>query len=251
MLRRSILPAIVAAGVVFAVAEQSHAAMITASQVINNWAAAGSPVNGGTSGNWYQSGATIQGTGNHVGSLASDFTASGNSTFSVDTVARDNDTFGLLWGFQDLSNHYRFSWAQDYGESGVGAPPSEGFGGIYDGFKIIKESGGSSSLLYSSNTEYVIGHNYNLSVTGTGTGFNVLVQNLTTSTTIFNVSVSDTTFTSGKVGIHELFQGNSNVWSNFDYAAGAPVPEPTSVVLWGLAAVGLVVTRRRMKRQPA
>jgi len=234
---------------------QAFASMISVNDVFNDWTHGASPVDHGTTGAWFVSGTTIQGSSNHRGSLVSDFSASGNSTFKVDTRARDNDTFGLMWGVQDLANHYRFSWAQNYGETGVGTPTQVGFDGPYDGFKIIKEVAGTSSLLFSSNTEYVQGHNYTLSVTGTNTGFDVLVQNITTAATVFNVSIADTSFTSGGVGIHEMYQGSSNVWSNFDFTAGDnsnAVPEPTSIAMWGLVGgLGLVIARRRKRMMVA
>ena len=222
--------------------------MISVNDVFNDWTHGGSPVSGGTNGNWFVSGNTIQGTSNHVGSLVSDFTANSNFSFSVDSLARDNDTFGLMWGVQDLANHYRLSWARDYGENGSG---SAGHGGGNVGFKILKEVGGSTSVLYSSSTQYIQHRYYNLSVSGTATGFDVSIKDLSNNSTIFDLSIGDTMFATGKVGIHELFQGASNEWKNFNFTNGDgfnAVPEPSAIAMWGLAgAIGIVIARRRKR----
>ena len=215
---------------------------ISTSDVITNWTSDGSPVDGVVLGNWTTSSGYIVATGNHIGSLTSDVSANSDFSFSVNSLARDNDTFGLVWGFQDLANHYRFSWAQDWGENGTGGA-AHGSGG----FKIIKEVGGISNVLFSSNTEYVQNQTYDLRVDGTVAGFTVQVENLSTSTLIFNESITDTTFASGSVGIHELYQGGGNVWSNFDLDTSTSVPEPSMVAIFasGMLLIGI---RRRMSK---
>ena len=166
--------------------------------------------------------------------------ANSDFSYSVKSLARDNDTFGLVWGCQDLANHDRFSWAQDWGENGTGGA-AHGLGG----FKIIKEVGGISNLLFSSNTQYVQNQTYDLRVDGTVAGFTVQVENLSTSTLIFNESITDTTFASGSVGIHELYQGGGNVWSNFDLDTSTSVPEPSMVAIFASVML-LIGIRRRM-----
>ena len=216
---------------------------ISTSDVITNWTSDGSPVDGVVLGNWTTSSGNIVATNNHAGSLTSDVSANSDFSFSVNSLARDDDTFGLVWGFQDLANHYRFSWAQDWGENGTG-----GAGHGVDGFKIIKEVGGISNVLFSSNTEYVQNQTYDLRVDGTVAGFTVQVENLSTSTLIFNESITDTTFASGSVGIHELYQENGgNVWSNFDLDTSTSVPEPSMVAIFasGMLLIGI---RRRMSK---
>jgi len=215
---------------------------ISTSDVIMDWTSDVSPIDGQDLGNWTISSGNIVGTGNHVGSLTSDVIVNSDFSFSVNSLARDDDTFGLVWGFQDLANHYRFSWAQDWGEDGTG-----GAGHGVDGFKIIKEVGGISNVLFSSNTEYVQNQTYDLRVDGTVAGFTVQVENLSTSTLIFNESITDTTFASGSVGIHELYQGGGNVWSNFDLDTSTSVPEPSMVAIFasGMLLIGI---RRRMSK---
>ena len=215
---------------------------ISTSDVITDWTSDVSPIDGQDVGNWTISSGNIVATNNHAGSLTSDVSANSDFSFSVNSLARDNDTFGLVWGFQDLANHYRFSWAQDWGENGTGGA-AHGLGG----FKVIKEVGGISNLLFSSNTQYVQNQTYDLRVAGTVAGFTVQVENLSTSTLIFSESITDTTFASGSVGIHELYQGASNVWSNFDLDTSTSVPEPSMVAIFasGMLLIGI---RRRMSK---
>jgi len=213
------------------------ATLISSADVINDWTSGANAIDGGTDGVWQQSGATVVATGNHQGSLISDFSTGGNFSLSVDTRSRDNDLFGLLWGVQDLSNHYRLSWGLERHDSGTTGWTSGG------GFRIFKEVGGVTTQLFSSNSTYVMNQDYNLNVTGTGSGFDVMITNTTTSASIFNQSITDTTFTSGKVGIHEWYQGNSNVWSNFDVTA---VPGPSTLAIFGLGLMGFA--SRRFKK---
>ena len=217
---------------------------ILTSDIITKWTSDVSPVDGVVRGNWTTSSGNIVATDNHIGSLTSDVSANSDFSFSVNSLARDDDTFGLVWGFQDLANHYRFSWAQDYGEDGTG---DEGWGNNFDGFKIIKEVAGNSSVLFSSNTEYVQNQTYDLRVDGTVAGFTVQVKDLSTSALIFNESITDTTFASGSVGIHELYQKKGNVWSNFDLDTSTSVPEPSMVAILasGMLLIGI---RRRMSK---
>lgn len=226
-----------------------QAAPISAADAIADWSQEGSVIDGATLGVWTLNGATIRATNNHVGTLVSDFTAVGDFSFSAQSSSSDNDTFGLVWGFQDLANNYRFSWARDFGEDGIGGSAT-GAGGVFDGFKIIKEVGGVSSVLFQSNTEYVQNRNYSLSVSGNATGFNVTITDLTTLLAVFNEDIADTTFTSGKVGLNELFQQGGNVWQNIDFVQGAganpvPVPATLPLLLGALAAAGFAARRRK------
>ena len=226
-----------------ALSQTAIASPISSSDVFNNWTKGAGILENGTIGSWVLSGNSITGTGNHRGSLISDVSLNTDFSFSVNSLTRDDDTFGMIWGFQDTNNHYRFTWAKHWGESGVGTSSGGGFG-IYDGFKIIKEVNGISSLLYSSDTEYVQNHNYDINVLGTSNGFELSVKNLTNNTDIFNQSIADTTFQSGKIGIHENYQNNGNAWSNFNVTTS--VPEPASLAIFSLVIIGLA--SRRMKK---
>jgi hypothetical protein len=91
----------------------------------------------------------------------SDFAAVGDFSFSVDGVFSDNDTLEIIWEFEDLSNHYRMSWARNFGESGTGSTTT-GFEGIFDGLKIVRGVAGVSSVLFSSDIEDTQNLTYNM-----------------------------------------------------------------------------------------
>ena len=101
---------------------------------------------------------------------------------------------------------------------------------------------GISSVIYSSDLEYVQNQNYTLSISGNTNGFTVDINNFSTSASVFNHSVGDTSFTSGKVGIHELYQENGNVWSNFALQ-GTEVPEPSKLVIFALGLIAIASRR--------
>ena len=257
-IKRLSLAKALAGGLLLGLVSNSYATPITSADIIADWTAGNSPIEGSILGSWNDTSGTIQASSNHVGSLVSNVVANSDFSFSTNTTASDNDTFGLIWGFQDLSNHYRFSWTRHYGEDGVGSPSGEGGDGIYDGFKIIKEVSGVSSILFSSTTEYSENRDYSLNLLGTATGFNVVINDITTvvaaPAVVFNQSIADTTFTSGKVGIHEFYQQNGNVWSDFDLNVGtavipqpgSSVPEPSTLAIFALGMIGLA--SRRFKK---
>jgi hypothetical protein len=228
----------------FGVSTITHASLINSTDIIGNWASGDSPMGEEANGTWVTNDSLIAANLNHVGSLVSKVSVNIDSSFnfSVNSRATDNDTFGLIWGFQDLANHYRLSWSIGFGESGVGAAPSSGQNGIYEGLKIIKEVAGISSVIYSSDLEYGQNQNYTLSISGNTNGFTVDINNLSTSASVFNHSVGDTSFTSGKVGIHELYQEDGNVWSNFALQ-GTEVPEPSKLVIFALGLIAIASRR--------
>ena len=70
---------------------------ISTSDVITDWTSDVSPIDGQDVGNWTISSGNIVGTSNHVGSLTSDVIVNSDFSFSVNSLARDNDTFGWVW----------------------------------------------------------------------------------------------------------------------------------------------------------
>lgn len=212
------------------------ATILSTADVISDWTSGGSPIDGITNGSWQQFGATISGTGNHTGSLVSNFTNNGQFDFSVDTRSGDDDIFGIMWGLQDLSNHYRLSWGQQRHDTGTSGYASGG------GFKVFKEVGGIATELFTSAVLFSFNNDYNLNVISSSSGFDVHISNLTTGLSIFDFSIADTTFTSGRVGIHDWYQNTGNDWSNFDHQI---IPEPSTVILLGLGLAGFGLARRK------
>lgn len=230
--------------VLIAAAGQAEAGLITSTDVINNWTSTGEPIDNLVSGAWYENSGNIQGTANHGGLLYSDFTASGNFEFSVQTRVIDNDLFGMTWGYQDNSNNYRLSWGRTYRET----PGNVASGGV--GIQIVKEVAGVSSLLLQSAPVHQ-NHIYSLSVKGTASGFDLSINDLSLGgASVLDQSFAETTFTAGRVGIFEWYQGPSNVWSNFEYESSqgsSLVPEPTSFAIFSV--MGLVTCGVRRRRR--
>lgn len=226
-----------------------HAASISTTDILSNWTAGNDAISGGTDGSWVNSGGNLSGTGNHRGSIISDFTAALDYSFSATSNPGDNDTFSVLFGWTDANNHYRVSWSDDYGESGT-EPNTVSFGQA--GFRVVKVSSGINTLLYSSGTDYTSANNYSIKVQATsGGGFGVIGRNETTNTVLENQSFTDSTFTSGKVGFNHLYMSNST-WFDVDFTQGTTVPPsavplPASLPLlaFGFGAIGLMARRKR------
>lgn len=244
LVSRAIVPAIAAIAFVSAPG-LSQAAPLNAADIVTNWTAGNDPIEKGTSGAWSSSGALLTSSSNHRGSIVSDFTAIGDYSFSATANPGDNDTFGMVFGWQDIDNHYRISWSSDYGESG-GNPNNINFG--QNGFKIIKVANDVRTVLFSAATTYNNSKNYSLTVEGqTGGGFRVIAHNETDNAGVTNQLIADTMFTSGKVGFFHLYQENSN-WFDIDFTQGTvsavPVPFALPLMATGLGLLGFVGRRK-------
>ncbi len=228
---------------------QSFGAVISAGTILSDWTQlAAHPARNTSQGSWSQSGAEL--VGPNVGAIISDFSTSGGFSFSTTVKPNDDDTMGLLWGYQDNENNYRISWGADFGEDGVGAPVGQGFGatcsgstaGPCDGFKVIKEVGGVSSVLYLNSVEPLPATSlYNISVDYDGVQFRIMAS--TGSTTLIDVLIADATFSTGRVGLHTFFNPSSR-FTNVEFTASA-VPIPAAVWLFGSGLIGLVGMARR------
>ena len=137
----------------------SHAVVIPAADVFNNWTQGPTPLGVGPSLNpdmvWTLVGGGIE-TTNGSGGLMSDFSIATDFSFSVRWKSLpfpgggwDNDLWGLTFGFQDASNHYRLGW-------GGGGYPDQGPYGLTGtkatGLFFAKESSGTSTLLFNASS---------------------------------------------------------------------------------------------------
>ncbi len=204
------------------------------------------------------------------GAIVSDFSSTGNFNFTGSLfMPNDNDIVGLLWGYQDPNNHYRFSWGSGrvkrpgltdgpYERPDLLAGPNTGQPGSR-GLSIVKEVNGVSTFLATNiPLQWQRSTQYDYRVNRAGN--NLLVSILQGQQTLFSTTIADTTFMSGKIGFNtagvETFYGNtqftgvtslaSNTLGSLalssNVAAAAPVPEPG--ILLGLFGLSLVLGKR-------
>ena len=222
---------------------------VTPPEIITNWVENPSPVTGVDEWDWELSGdgAAVTGQtagGADAGAIVSDFVVPGD--FSFQTLVRidnlDNDTFGVVWGWQDPDNNYRLSFA---GRDGGTCPGIGEFGGL----GIVEEIGGVrvflppsiSGLCWKADTDYLI------AVKRIGDDFMVRVEEETTVLLDTIVVDADTSLLDdGRVGFYVQSQPAL-------YSCTTFVPEPSGPLLlgFGLAWLRFLNERRRAKESTA
>jgi hypothetical protein len=147
---------------------------------------------------------------NGAGSRISDFGFSGDFTFSgifraipeVD-MDQDDDNFGVVFGWQDESNHYRLGYeGGGFGDNGDEFDPfvDEGASGAH-GIWLVKEEGGVGTILFEAATEFwAFETDYGFMVSRTGDEISFeITQGVTV---VASATVVDTTFPSGAIGLY-------------------------------------------------
>jgi len=236
--------------VVFGVS-QSHATIITPTDVLNDWTEGPTPLGSGPSGNpqitWTLANGGIE-TTNGSGGLLSDFTSSGNlfsfsvRVRSITPVFADNDLWGLTFAFQDSSNHYRLGWGSggypDKGPGGAGT----GAGGLF----FVKQSNGVGNLLFDdSNLFWQNNVDYDVSVFRQGSEVGFSVVRVFDSATMGAATFTDTSFTHGNVGVY--VDSQTTRFTGFNVTSNV-IPEPSTLTLLAVGALGLLGYGRRRKR---
>tara|TARA_Y100000296_G_scaffold12597_1_gene14626 strand:+ start:1611 stop:2297 length:687 start_codon:yes stop_codon:yes gene_type:complete len=209
----------------------THAAIIVDTSL---WGTAPSPsANLGPSGLTSSGGNQAVQNSNSYGTIVSDFLFNGDFNFSGTMAAttasfNDNDIFGLVFGWQDASNHYRLGWEQGgFNDYATGA----------SGMFLVRESAGASVVLFEQEIFWDDDVDYNFLVGRTGNDISFSLNGI-------NQTFTDTTFMTGRVGFYTESQT-----ARFGGLASAPeapsVSAPASFALFCVGFVLLVLKRRR------
>jgi hypothetical protein len=208
---------------------------------------------------------------NSSGALISDISTTGNFTFSgtfsptyaftasceAENTCDDDDILGLVFGWQDASNHYRLGWSQGDGSNASGMKDITGKTGLF----LVKEENGDSNTIehwnsdfWTENVDYTFSVSrfddvISLMVEGIMQNFAGLQSGILPATPVvgsafktINFSIVDTTFTSGNVGIYT--ESQTAEFKKLSVKIAAPIVNVSApsiyalVFLSGLALLG-------------
>lgn len=186
------------------------------------------------------------------------------TTFTMDgtwqvLTGSDDDYMGFVFGYQNSSNFYLFDWKKN----------NQGYAGTYayEGMTVKKMEGSTGNGLtdlslaefWENGSDYgdmsvlatnhggtkgwVSGvlYDFHLDFNQTAGEFNIVVKQ--GSTTLWDVTVADSTFTAGQFGFYNYSQEQVR-YAGFTQTGGVivPVPAPASLLL---LAIGLLLAPRR------
>ncbi len=175
-------------------------------------------------------------------------------------TSSDDDYMGFVFGYQDSSNFYLFDWKQGT-QSYASTVAQEGMtikkmtgstgNGLVDlslgEFWENEHDLGDMDVLAQNhgNTKgWADGVLYDFHLDFAPGVFTIEVKQ--GASTLWDVTVSDSTFTSGEFGFYNYSQ-QSVKYSGFEQVGGVVIPEPTTLLLFGTGLAGLAVAGRRRK----
>lgn len=215
-----------------------------------NWLQVAGPSNDRNTGTWVGlQQQRPEKKGNSSGALVSDFLVNGDFSFSGFVTPTsidydDNDIIGLVFGWQDAMNHYRLGWSQI---QRPGTSDDQAYADITGrrGLFLIREVDGLSQTLFNVADWFWqddVRSNFEISRVSD-------LLNISWGGQSF--SISDSTMTSGRVGIYT--ESQTAVFGQLNVT----VPTPNSTVPVSEPALGafmsglmlLCVARRRSRKQ--
>jgi len=219
------------------------AGTLSASDIVNDWVRFPDPRASSDFDAWtvFDSD-TIRYTENRGQTLASDFIVDGSFSFKsrIQNVG-DDDRYGLVFGFQDAANNYRLSWEGRFANGGFAEADGS------RGLSLIREVGGITTSLFNLDTT-VWQNNaaYDITVQRLGSDIGFSIEEVGNGI-IASTTVTDTTFTSGRLGLW-----NSSQRTDYTMLTFTPTPEPSALLglltLGGVGACGALLKRRQTSK---